>query len=84
MEEEKKLIYVLTKVEEKSNLLEKITILGASYSKSSLHEEMLTEAECYYETFDVLEYNDEKVIFNDINQNWKITLMICETPLINW
>jgi len=84
MEEEKKLIYVLTKVEEKSNLLEKITILGASYSKSSLHEEMLTEAECYYETFDVLEYNDEKVIFNDINQNWKITLMIRETPFINW
>jgi len=84
MAEEKKSIYVLTKVEEKSNMLEKLTIVGAGYSKSSLHEEMLTEAECYYETFDVLEYNDEKVIFNDINQNWKITLMICETPLINW
>jgi len=84
MAEEKKPIYVLTKVEEKSNMLEKLTIVGAGYSKSSLHEEMLTEAECYYETFDVLEYNDEKVIFNDINQNWKITLMICETPLINW
>ena len=84
MAEEKKPIYVLTKVEEKSNMLEKLTIVGAGYSKSSLHEEMLTEAECYYETFDVLEYNDEKVIFNDINQKWKITLMICETPLINW
>ena len=83
MAEEKKMIYVLTKVEEKFNLLEKLTIVRASYSKSSLHDEMLSEAECYHETFDALEYSDKKIIFNDINQNWKITLMIHEVTLIN-
>ena len=84
MTKEKKPIYILTKVEEKSSLLEKLTIVGVSYSKSSLHGEMLTESECYYETFDALEYSDEKIVFNDANQSWKITLIIHEVTLINW
>ena len=59
-------------------------VIAISESEDSLYCEMLTESECYYEDYEVLEYNQHKIVYGDNNNNKVLELVIHKTIQINW
>ena len=59
-------------------------VIATSESEDSIYCEMLTESECYYEDYKVLEYNKRKIVYGDANNSKKLELVIHKTIQITW
>lgn len=67
-----------------NNKIPSIQVLATSEKRDSLYCELLTESECYYEAYNVVDSNDNKIIFSFEDENPIVVIEIQKCILINW